>query len=374
MILQTAYKFLKYDKSKSIGALIGVIVSTFLIGQQVGVFIFLIGQMKQLVEINQPYIWVVDDQTQNVNSLGTLDMRINRELLSIPGVANSHPLFISGAQVQFRDGKAAGIQLVGVRPPEFAGAPKEFIQGEVTDLLPSGAVSVDRFNEGVYKTTKLGVNFEINNKRVYTAAKTEGVNSFAGTYSFTTIDRARALVNAPASAASAFLVETGGTIGKDSVVNLINNTIYGVRAWRSEKLARATVKEILSTTGIAISFGTLIIFAFIAGFFIIGLILYSAAIDRIKDYGTIKAIGATNGHIRKLIYSQAAIFSVVGFAVGLVFMFAFKFGVASSGILFSYPLWLLLAFFFLITGIAVGGATFAVRRVTKVEPAEAFKM
>ena len=45
----------------------------------------------------------------------------------------------------------------------------------------------------------------------------------------------------------------------------------------------------LGSTGIAISIGTLLIFAVISGFFIIGLTLYSAAIDRIRDYGTLKA-------------------------------------------------------------------------------------
>jgi putative ABC transport system permease protein len=57
-MLKTAFSFIKYDKPKSIGALAGIIISVFLIGQQAGVFIFLTDAMKSIVANNQGYIWV----------------------------------------------------------------------------------------------------------------------------------------------------------------------------------------------------------------------------------------------------------------------------------------------------------------------------
>jgi len=78
----------------------------------------------------------------------------------------------------------------------------------------------------------------------------------------------------------------------------------------------------------------------IVGFVIIGLTLYSAAIDRIKDYGTLKAIGATNAYIRKLIICQALIVSFVGFLIGTLLVEGFRNGIANAGTFFNYPLWL----------------------------------
>jgi putative ABC transport system permease protein len=49
----------------------------------------------------------------------------------------------------------------------------------------------------------------------------------------------------------------------------------------------------------------------ISGFFIIGLTLYSSAVDRIRDYGTLKAIGATNGYITRLILLQSSCSQVI---------------------------------------------------------------
>ena len=42
-MLKTAWEFIKFDKPKSIGVIVGILISTFLIGQQLGVFFFLTG-------------------------------------------------------------------------------------------------------------------------------------------------------------------------------------------------------------------------------------------------------------------------------------------------------------------------------------------
>ena len=121
------------------------------------------------------------------------------------------------------------------------------------------------------------------------------------------------------------------------------------------------------------SVGTLVVFAIIAGLFIIGLTLYSAAVDRIRDYGTLKAIGATNTYITRLILTQAAMFGIFGFILGSLLLEGFKKGISNAGVLFEYPLWLRIAFFVGTMLISLGGAVFAVRRITQVEPASVFR-
>lgn len=372
-MLITALKFLIYDKAKSFGALMGVIISTFLIGQQVGVFLFLTGSMNTLARMNPEYIWVVDSKTENVNALGSLDMRIQRQLESFPSVAKVYPLFIGGAIVQFPDGESSGINLVGIEAPDFVGGPNQLEAGSLTDLLPEGAVCVDYFDKRIFRSTEIGTTFEINKRKVQIAARTKGIRGFGGSFCFTTIERARMLAKASNNTASAFLIRVVPGANKQQVIDDISRNIFGVRAWDGAVLASSSVEIILKTTSIATSIGTLVIFALISGFFIVGLTLYSAAIDRLKDYGTMKAIGATNGYIRALIYTQAALFAIFGFGIGYVLINGFKKGVASAGLMFEYPLWFKIAFFSVIFLIAIGGASFAVRRIVKLEPAEVFR-
>ena len=89
-----AWKFIKFDRSKSIGIVTAIVISIFLIGQQLGLLGFLMGLMGNLVSnanINERDIWVIENQTENVNVLNRIDQRYVQELRSIEGVAQTYP-------------------------------------------------------------------------------------------------------------------------------------------------------------------------------------------------------------------------------------------------------------------------------------------
>ena len=373
-MLKTAIKFILYDKPKSIGALAGVVISIFLVGQQVGIFIFLTDAMKSIVANNNQYIWVIDDKTINANQLAQLDMRIGRELTSLPAVAEVHPVVITAGAAQFDDGTTAGMTIIGSQAPAFVGGPWGIDPREKGAMLPEGAILTEFFDIKTFGGVEKGEYFELNAKKVYNAGFTRGVRGFGGApYVFTTLERARALGNYPTTKASLFLVKWKPERSMAEAIAQINATIPNVRAWAPEELAKSTVSEVLGSSGIALSVGTLIIFALLSGFIIIGLTLYSAAIDRIKDYGTLKAIGATNGYITRLILTQASLISLVGFVVGRGMVEGFRQGIASAGTYFTFPLALQIGFLGLTLFIALAGSLFAIRRINSLEPAQVFR-
>ncbi len=371
-MLKTAFRFLLFDKAKTFGALFGIIISTFLVGQNVGIFIFLSNAMKAIVANNQGYIWVIDNKTQNATQLSALDMRINRTIKSMPGVENSYPLVVSAGAAKFSNGKTSGLTLIGIQAPEFAGIWNLYTAKKM-DLLPDGAVFTEFFDSKTLGGLKPGDYFEINGKKVYNAGLTRGVRGFAGIYGFTTIERARYLTNYSVNNANAFLVKWKKGSDKALIINEINKTIPGIKAWDAVDLAQATLKEVLKTNGIAASFGSLIGFAIISGFVIIGLTLYSSAVDRIKDYGTLKAIGATNSYITWLIILQAALVALLGFIIGRLMVQGFKMGIANSGTIFQFPFYVEVALFIVILMISIGGSLFAVRKINALEPAAVFR-
>ncbi|MEY3248851.1 MAG: hypothetical protein RL742_894 [Bacteroidota bacterium] len=369
-----ALKFILYDKPKSIGALVGIIISIFLVGQQAGIFIFLTDAMKSIVSNNNRYIWVVDAKTDNANQLAALDLRVGRQIAGLPGVADVHPVVIAGAAARFTNGKSSGVTLVGAEAPNFVGGPWGFNPIRPADMLPEGAVVTEFFDKNTLGGVEPGEYFEINGKKVYNAAQTKGVRGFgAPAYVFTTIERARALANFPTTKASVFLVRWKPDADKQQVIAAINRAMPTVRAWDADAFAASTVNNILRSSGIALSVGTLIIFAVLSGLVIIGLTLYSAAIDRLRDYGTLKAIGATNGYITRLILSQALLISMVGFAFGRLLVEGFRMGIAQAGTLFHFPPAVQIGFFLLTLIISLGGSLFAIRRINSLEPAQIFR-
>ncbi len=375
-MLKIAWKFIKFDKSKSIGVIVGILISTFLIGQQLGIFFFLSSLMGALATEVNADVWVVDSKTNDVNRLGRLDIRVLRAVQGIPGVQQAHPLLISGAACNFSNGSSGAITLIGVEADKINTVLRSnrISGGSTTGLLTDGAISAEYFDKkNLGENINVGTTLEINGKRAFFALQTKGFRGFGSSFSVTTIERARYFSNQSPNTISAILVKVPPGTDPGTVVTTINNTLTGVRAWRANDLAASSIKKILSSSGIALSTGTLIVFALIAGFFIIGLTMYSSALDRLKDYGTLKAIGAGNGYISRLILTQAMLFSIVGFVLGMLLLEGFRRGVSNSGLLFSFSPTMLLAMFGTISLISLGGASFALGRIRKIEPAAVFR-
>ena len=374
-MLKTAWEFIRFDKAKSFGVIVGILISTFLIGQQLGVFFFLTGLMGSLATNVKADIWVVDSKTDDVNQLGKLDIRTLRAVQGLSGVKEAFPILITGASCNYNNGTSGAITLIGVDISKLNTVldSSKIIAGKPADLQMDGAVSAEFFEKkNIGDNINLGTDFEINGKRAFFALQTKGFRGFGSSISVTTIERARFYSNQSVNNISAVLVKLVPGANADDVVARINSTVSGVRAWPSQALAKSTIQKILGSSGIALSTGTLIIFALIAGFFIIGLTMYSSALDRLKDYGTLKAIGAGNGYIRRLILTQAMFFAIAGFVIGMLLLEGFRMSVAKSGLIFSFSPLVISGMFLTIALIAVGGASFALRRISSVEPAAVF--
>jgi hypothetical protein len=132
-MLRFAFRFISYDKAKSIGVVLGIVISTFLVGQQTGIFLFLTGAMASIVDNTQTDLWVVDNKTTNVNALGPIDIRIGYQLESIPGVRKAYPFIVAGGTAKF----------LGGDPPRFrSSAPNRRISAAVRGGLSTATWQV----------------------------------------------------------------------------------------------------------------------------------------------------------------------------------------------------------------------------------------
>lgn len=375
----TALRFMRFDKPKSIGIIVGIVISIFLIGQQLGTLKFIVDIMGGLITNANPQageIWVIENTSDNVNEISNIDSRLVREIRSIDGVENTHPIIITNAKTTMQNGKIIPFVLVGSDAPLFAAGPgaSKIYKGDITSLSEPGAVSVDYYDARPLKMDiGRGTTLEINGKYAKVVMETKNAQAFGGHYMFTSMENARYFSGLPESKVSVIIVKVKDKVNIEPVINSINHTFYGVKAWEVKDLSNSTAKALLSSTNMGMSFGALVVFAIITGFFIIGLTLYSAVLDRQKDYATFKAIGASNGYVVRLIITQALIFALIGFAIALIFLNFFKHGVANVGLIVELSADLLGFLLFVTLFISIGGSLFAIRKINKLEPASVFK-
>ena len=377
-MLAIAWKFIRFDKAKSIGIVTAIVISIFLIGQQLGLLFYLMGLMGNLIgnaPVKDNQIWIIEGQSNNINAINAIDQRLVQEIGSLTGVNNTIPVVLAPAQATFLDGKTAAITLVGSPAPQFGigPVPERIQEGAQHSLMEPNAVSAEFFSAKNWNTELyLNKSLEINGKSAQLRVITKNAQAFGASYMYTSIENARFFGNVMPSKVSIIIAELNNIDDKAKIIQEINQLYPTLRAWDVQKLRTSTIKEILVSSNMGMSFGTLVFFAMISGFFIIGLTLYSSALDRIKDYGTLKAIGAKKTYVNKLIIAQAFLFALIGYVIALFLLYGFKFGVSASGLVIDISLPFALFLLVLTLIISIGGSLFAVRKVSKLEPASVF--
>ncbi|OGO58191.1 MAG: hypothetical protein A2V85_14595 [Chloroflexi bacterium RBG_16_72_14] len=121
--------------------------------------------------------------------------------------------------------------------------------------------------------------------------------------------------------------------------------------------------------------GLMVAIAFVVGVLVVGLVIYTATIERRREYGAVKAIGARNRTLYRVVTTQALIAAVVGALVGI----GLAYGAGAA--LMSWRPQFLVAIEPTVIGVVLASslvmallaALIPARSVARLEPAEVFR-
>jgi putative ABC transport system permease protein len=133
------------------------------------------------------------------------------------------------------------------------------------------------------------------------------------------------------------------------------------------------VSFLLRRTPIGITFGTSTVFALIVGFVIVSLSMFSAVVDNIREFGTLKAIGATNGDLAKIVITQSITFALMGSLIGLAAITRIAAAIRSPKLAVQLPPQMLIGTTFIMIVMCVAASALALLRLRKVEPGMVFR-
>ena len=368
-----------FEKTKSLGILIGIFIAVFLIGQQLSTLGYLESLMSALVTNSDPEnadIWVVTDQTNNANRLDPINASLVRTLKSIEGVEETYPAVICPAMMKFSNGQFANVQLIGSEAPAMimGPSPSMVTDGNRESIINPLCFTCELKDEkNFHHPVNMDMDIELNGKKARITALTRNLKGYSSSLLYSSIDNVREITGSSSNEVNAILIKAAEGMDHTGLCSSINNAFPGIRAWTRTDLADCTVDELLKKTSMGMSFFSLVIFAVISGFFIIGLTLYTSTFDRIRDYGTLKAIGADNGYVGRLVMTQAGLYGLTGYLLAVLMLFAMKLAVAGSGMVMVITPGLLLFLLAITLFISLGSSMFAVRKLSSLEPASVFK-
>jgi putative ABC transport system permease protein len=367
------------DRAKYIMLISGLAFASLLMAQQCAVFFGLLRWTTANLRNMRASVWVVDPKVEQVNEVKAMrDTDVDR-VRTVVGTAYAVPLYWSIQQTKLSDGAFKSVQLVGLDDATMVGRPSRIIQGKLEDLRVPNAVFIDtlavkRFSVGRAKPLGVGDTFEIND----TEARVVGIcvtdQSFFGyPYVFSTYSQALQFAPKTRKMLSFILAEPAkGWTPAQTARRVEKET--GLRAYTEDEFFWSTIWWYFRNTGIPMSFGTTIVLGFIVGIAVCGQTFYTFVLENLRHLGALKAMGASNALLARMLLLQAFTVGIIGYGLGLGLASLFGFMVLKKGEPpFVLPYQLPLATFGVILFICGFAALLGIRQVSKLEAAIVFR-
>jgi putative ABC transport system permease protein len=190
---------------------------------------------------------------------------------------------------------------------------------------------------------------------------------------YTTYERAMRYVPRERRTLSYVLAKAKDGVRVEDVVQRIR-TQTGLGAFTEEEFGWKTIMWVLKNTGIGINFGTTILLGFIVGMAIAGQTFYLFTVENLRQFGALKAMGASTFTLARMILLQAFTVGLTGYGVGIGLATVFGFLTASGGNLPFAETWqLLLMVLVALLAICTFSALISIIKLARLEPAIVFR-
>ncbi|MDP4576000.1 ABC transporter permease [Qipengyuania sp. G39] len=374
-----AIRMLTGDAQKFYGLVFGIAFSTLLITQQLTIFVNLIERgASGTYNVSSADVWVMDPVSRTTDVNFPMPSTALDKVRGVTGVEWAVPHLRAGASVRTSEGDLEGVSVIGVDDATLIGLPKRMAQGSIDVLSQPDSVIIDdvgvtrMFEDG---RSPIGERLELNDQRAVIRGVADAIPSFTSQVTlYTKYSQALRYVPGTRNRLSFVLVGAEHGVSPEELTRRIEEQT-GLRARTREEFAQDGVDFIIQNTGIPLNFGITVLLGFIVGVAIVGLTFSLFIRDNIKQFGALKAIGVTNGKIRKMVAAQAGLVGLIGYGLGVLgtvfFIWGFSGNPTFKGFYIPWQIPLIsMAAVFVILALT---GWLALRNVLKTEPASVFR-
>lgn len=381
-----ALQMLIGDRAKYLSIIMGLTFASLLITQQQAIFVGLMTRTYGAVtDLGLPDIWVMDPKVQFIDDIKPLQDTQLFRVRGVEGVEWAMPLYKGILKARLEDGNFQNCTVVGLDDTTLIGGPPEMIAGRLADLRRSDAVIVDIYGAtdklakpspipgGERIPLQIGDTLELNDHRAIVVGLAKTSRTFQSQpVIYTTYSRATTFAPRERKLLSFILVKAQPGQDQQVLANRIQQVTH-LAAYRREDFKQLTENYFRRYTGIPINIGIGVVLSFVVGTAIAGQMFYSFTLENLRHFGTLKAMGATNGTLLRMILLQALVVGLIGYGLGVGAAALFGHLLRNTEIAFKLPWYVLIRTGGAVTIICVFAAVISIRKVMRLEPAIVFK-
>lgn len=340
-MIRLAIRMLVGDTTKWLGVVMGVLFCTFLTTHMLAMFAGMMERSFALItDIPQADIWVMDPTVEYADEPAGLPATALDRTRSVPGVKWAVPLYTGTLRARLPSGQFRGVLVIGIDDATLIGAPERIIRGDVRSLRNAESVIAD--TEGARLLLRMplrlpehrpgwnmpdlkvptrplvvGDELLVNDHRLVVVGLAElGARFLSKPILYMTYSRARQIAPPERNLLSYVLVKAADGEDHHALAERIQRST-GLRARPRVAFEEDTFWYYVRTTGVVGRIAFMVSLAVVVGALVSGLLLYLFTADNLRYYATLKALGAADATVVKMVLAQAAVCGVVGFGMGV---------------------------------------------------------
>jgi len=265
------------------------------------------------VEDVEADIWIAREGTTDFLAAGSiLPVERAEQLSTLPDVERWSPLIVR-PMTATNDGTTLDVQLVGYDPQSGMGGPVRIEDIKEGKEGPgAGEVIVDEALSHRYGVD-IGDSIAAAGRDWEVVGKSSGGDFVASQTVFVAFDQAQEALEMD-GLATFFLLQLEDPSQREQVALTIESAQPGILAITSDDFAAATRDRALGDV-IPILM-VILTLAFIVGLAVAALTIYTATVEKAREYGILKAVGFSNRYLYRVVFEQSLVTGLLGFLLG----------------------------------------------------------
>lgn len=374
-MVDLAVKMLLHDRLRFAITVAGVAFAVALVLIQVGLFLGILDNASVMIERSRADIWITPHNTPNIDFAQPIPEILVGRARSTPGVARADKLIVLFTTIALPSGAREGFLVYALEDFGFWGLPWNLSEGRLEDLKRGRFMVLDHAADRRFGPTRPGDYREVFGTRFKIIGRSRDALSFTTTpIAFMDHDRAQKLSPQDMEGRTHYvLVKLTEGADLETVRRELKKRLPYQDVLTRAEFADQSRRYWLESTGLGLNMGTTVLLGGLIGIVVVAQTLYASAMEHLKEFATVKAIGGSNRDIYTILGKQAVIAAVVGYVLGVAMTHAARPALAGLQLKLLVSPRLLLGVFAGAVLLCLAAALLSFRKVARIDPALVFR-
>ncbi|MFX0072540.1 MAG: ABC transporter permease, partial [Candidatus Hermodarchaeota archaeon] len=314
------YRDLIHKKGKLLLILIGLSVSVFLVQYSAGMFNGVLTQSSELFDRFESDTWIRQEDNDNFLDGGFIDDDTYNAIKNLNEIEDIERLIYEQFDVQTKE-EVGYAFLIGYELDSEVIEPWNVIKGDVDDLERDDTIIVDQSLKNYFPDLKIGDKLQVGREDMEVVGFCKNARFMFNPYIWASLDTARKAAPYLGNWSSTFAVELDSHSDIEDLRDELDDLkdlelIEDVDVFTKEELKENTYDMIVNEGGLGGAIYILVGMGFFVSIIILTVVMYQSIQEKIPEFGTLKAIGASKRYLTMMLLGQVFLYITISFLLG----------------------------------------------------------